>query len=302
MRFADVKEGGARWITSFESEYYPDYLEKAIELYQPHLERFRELVAQATSASDLLTQIANESQVSRIQLLRIFRKYVSPVTSVEMLKVKRNLPQIIEDFGHYFRDIHEVRTRLADRPEADEAIIAILNEYADRGSKGYELTERFFLWFDETFGADYVIDGPQRAGRDVMLEEKLDGFPGRLPADFLISRQDGTPLAVGFARYDSDRGGAQEDDRTGGNRDKVMTIMGYAREQGVPLKIVFLNDGPGLLLGSMWRDYAAIEDIEGGNVLVTTLKMLDVRFTREWLESDPPDPPEVLPMLPSEQE
>jgi hypothetical protein len=229
VRFADVTEDGARWITSFAAEYYPDYLDRAIELYQPHLQRFRELVDQAISSPELLTLISNEPTAGRIQLLRIFRKYVSPVTSVEMLKAKRKISQIIAGFGSHFRDINEVRTRLAGRPEADEAIIAILNEYADRGSKGYELTERFFLWFDETFGSDYLMDGPQRAGRDVMLEEVLEDFPGRLPADFLISRQDGTPLAVGFARYDSDRGGAQEDDRTGGNRDKVTTYYSLCR-------------------------------------------------------------------------
>jgi hypothetical protein len=70
----------------------------------------------------------------------------------------------------------------------------------------------------------------------------------------------------------------------------------------MPLKIIFLNDGPGLLLGSMWRDYAAIEDYEGGNVLVCTLKMLDTRLTRSWLESDPPEPPARIPTLPSERE
>jgi hypothetical protein len=37
----------------------------------------------------------------------------------------------------------------------------------------------------------------------------------------LISRLDGTALVVVFARYDSNRGGSQEDDRTGGNREKI---------------------------------------------------------------------------------
>ena len=37
----------------------------------------------------------------------------------------------------------------------------------------------------------------------------------------LISNLDGTPLVVVFARYDSNRGGSQEDERTGGNREKT---------------------------------------------------------------------------------
>ena len=41
--------------------------------------------------------------------------------------------------------------------------------------------------------------------------------------------------------------------------------------------------GPGLLLGSMWRDYAEIEKRGKGRILVTTLRMLDERLTKDWL-------------------
>lgn len=101
----------------------------------------------------------------------------------------------------------------------------------------------------------------------------------------LISRLDGTPLVVGFARYDSDRGGSQEDDRTGGNRDKITGILGYAKTYNLPLKVLMLNDGPGLLLGSMWNDYANLEKYGQSRVMVCTLKMLDERFTQSWLDS-----------------
>jgi hypothetical protein len=67
-------------------------------------------------------------------------------------------------------------------------------------------------------------------------------------------------MAIGLARYDSDRGGAQEDDRTGQYRDCAQEFFTYATEHHLKTKIIFLNDGPGLLLGSMWRDYAYIED------------------------------------------
>jgi hypothetical protein len=97
--------------------------------------------------------------------------------------------------------------------------------------------------------------------------------------------EDGTPLVVVFARYDSDRGGSQEDDRTGGNRDKISQIQDYAQTSHSPLKVLMLNDGPGLILGSMWDDYADLEQNGQSRVMVCTLKMLDERFTQSWLDS-----------------
>ncbi len=102
-------------------------------------------------------------------------------------------------------------------------------------------------------------------------------------------KSDRSPLVVGFAHYDSDRGGSQEDDRTGGNQDKVNKIMQYASRRRIPLKVLFINDGPGLLLGSMWRDYANLEQaniVDGEvRVMVLTLKMLAERLTESWIES-----------------
>lgn len=283
--FGDYKDRAARYITFIDSEFYPDYLDEAKILYGSVIEQFIELANNADNSASLLTDISKKPNPSRIQLLRIFRKYVSPDTSVEMLKVKKRIPSIIQDYGHRFRDIEEIRTNLASRPNPDEALIAILMEYKSRGQKGYELTEAFFLWFEKSFSSQYFIDGPVRAGRDVMLNEVLQDWEIKTPADILISRSDRTPLVIGFARYDSDRGGAQEDDRTGGNRDKVTNILRYAETYNFSLKVFFLNDGPGLTLGSMWNDYAALENYGRGRVMVCTLKMLDERFTRDWLES-----------------
>jgi hypothetical protein len=58
---------------------------------------------------------------------------VSPDTSVEMLKKKQRIPNIIADYGHRFRKIEEVRANLASRPNPDEALMAILMEYKSRG-------------------------------------------------------------------------------------------------------------------------------------------------------------------------
>lgn len=108
--------------------------------------------------------------------------------------------------------------------------------------------------------------------------------PGR-PVDFMIYDAVGVkPLAVGLARYDSDRGGAQEDDRTGGYHNCADEILDYARGHGLDMKVVFLNDGPGLLLGSMWDDYARLEQSWADKILVVTLRMVSERLTREWFE------------------
>lgn len=283
--FSNYKSKASQYITFIDSEFYPDYLDEAKTIYGSVIEQFAELANISSSSAELLTSIIEKPNPSRTQLLRVFRKYVSPDTSVEMLKVKKKIPNIIKDYGYRFREIEEVRANLASRPNPDEALMGILIEYKSRGQKGYELTEAFFLWFESTFSSEYLIQGPVRAGRDVMLDEVLKNWDKKTPADILISRNDGTPLVIGFARYDSDRGGAQEDDRTGGNRDKVTEILRYADTYNLPLKIFFLNDGPGLTLGSMWNDYAALENEGKGRVIVCTLKMLNERFTRDWLES-----------------
>ncbi len=284
--FKDYKYVAEKYITFVDSEFYPDYIEKAKLIYSDILKQFYNLVHASNSSKDLLLKITEVKGPNRIQLLRVFRKYVSPDTSVEMLKVKKNIPKNILEFGDRFRDINEVRANLYDRDKPDPIIMALLYEYKDRGQKGYELTETFFIWFEQNFGEEYEIKGPRRAGKDIILSAELDGFEHPTPADFIIYRKsDNLPLIVGFARYDSDRGGAQEDDRTSGNRDKITLIREYASIRNLPLKVLFINDGPGLLLGSMWEDYIQIENYGNGRAMVSTLKMLPERLTKEWIES-----------------
>ena len=56
-------------------------------------------------------------------------------------------------------------------------------------------------------------------------------FKGSFPCDFVIKRfGDAEVLAVGFARYDSTRGGAQSDDRTGGNANKVEKAKTFVKK------------------------------------------------------------------------
>ena len=281
--FGDFSDSMAKYITIFDSQFYPDYIEDAKSLYEEVFTEFGRLLTDSSSSSDLLTLISNKPNPLRTQLMRLFRKYVSPDTSVEMLKKKGEIPKIIENFGLRFRDITLVRESFVSRGQPDESLAVLLYEYKDRGQKGYDLTTEFFRWFRARFADEFAIIGPEKAGKDVILKSYLPKFHLSTPADFLISMPDGTPLVVGFARYDSDRGGSQEDDRIKGNRDNVTEIMRYSKQQGIPLRILFLNDGPGLLLGSMWRDYASLEEYGDGSVLVATLKMLEDRVTENWI-------------------
>jgi hypothetical protein len=289
--FADYKEENYKWVTSLEGEYYPDYLEQAVVFYSPVIKRFRELVNESNSSKGLFTKINNEPGASRIQLLRIFRKYISPQTSVEMLKVKSKEAKIVEYFGQKFRKISIVKDLLTKRKDKDEALISILYEYKDRGKKGYSLTGMFFEWFEAKFPVTdkdktgFRISGPTGAGKDIILNSVLKDYPKRTPADFIIWRDKNEPLVIGFARYDSDRGGAQEDDRIKGYSDNVTDILSYSKKYDVNLKIMFLNEGPGLLLGSMWSDYGDLEKRGEGKVRVITSKMLEDRLNREWIVS-----------------
>jgi hypothetical protein len=282
--FSDYYNEGHLWITLSTGDYYPDILPQACE-HEPIIVLFGQLLKKAHSSKDLLLLINKVTpQWVRIQLCRIFRKYVSPATPVEMLKKKGAVESICCNFGGAFRPIKEVQKKFLERPIPDEALCAILWEYKDRGQKGYDLTERFFSVMKEHF-PNLEIIGPERAGKDVLLGEVFQNYPKPdRPVDFVIY-EEGRPLAVGLARYDGDRGGAQEDDRTGQYRDCASEILSYAENLSIPLKVIFLNDGPGLLLGSMWRDYAYIEKIWKGKVKVVTLRMVPKRITLEWLRS-----------------
>jgi len=139
--FADYKNEGHLWITLSTGEYYPDILPLACELYKPVLVMFGQLLKSAHSATDLFMAISETRPPwMRVQLCRVFRKYVSPDTPVEMLKKKSAAHTICEQFGKRFRAITEVQQRFLNRPLPDEVLCAILWEYKDRGKKGYDLT------------------------------------------------------------------------------------------------------------------------------------------------------------------
>ncbi len=285
-RFRDYKPEAANWITLASGEYYPDILKDACTLYTPVLTTFGRLLSQASSSIELFMTIqeSTPNQWMRTQLARVFRKYVSPETPVEMLKQKSKAKAICDQFGKGFRQINQVHKAFKSRPPIDEAICAVLWEYKDRGKKGYDLTEKFFFAFREKF-RDLPIIGPERAGKDVLMGEVWSDYPKKdRPVDFVIFTPDKqTVLAIGLARYDSDRGGAQEDDRTGGYKNAADEILTFCDKKGYNTKVIFLNDGPGLLLGSMWDDYSYLEESTKGRILVLTLRMIPERITMEWM-------------------
>ena len=181
--FADFKSEGANWITLATGEYYPDILKEACELYKPVLVLFGHLLKSSESSTRLFLQIAEQTDGwMRIQLARVFRKYASPETPVEMLKKKTQAEQICQKFGRGFRPIQKVQAAFATRPVPDEALCAVLWEYKDRGKKGYNLTERFFSLFRSSF-PDLVIKGPERAGRDILMGEVSE----RITREWLLS-------------------------------------------------------------------------------------------------------------------
>jgi len=282
-KFRDYKTENTNWITLATGEFYPDILIDACNLYRPVLELFGQILKSSESSEKLFLQTIDVKQPwMRIQLSRVFRKYVSPSTPVEMLKQKRKAEWICKEFGKGFRSVVEVQKAFLSRPMPDEALCAVLWEYKDRGQKGYDLTERMFELLRSKFPT-LEISGPERAGRDILLGEIFDNYPKPdRPADFII--KDGIDiLAIGFARYDSDRGGAQEDDRTGGYSNASREVLEYAIGKDLRTKVIFVNDGPGLLLGSMWDDYSYIEEASD-DIMVVTLRMITERITLEWLK------------------
>ena len=282
--FGDYKAEGHNWITLAGGEYYPDVLRDACELYQPVLVLFGKILKSSESSKRLFMSISETSDSwMRIQLARVFRKYVSPETPVEMLKKKTKAEEICHQFGNKFRSIVKVQERFVSRPMPDEVLCALLWEYKDRGKKGYDLTERFFELFRSHF---YYLEimGPERAGRDIPMGEIFPDYPNaKRPVDFVIKDKDEI-LAIGLARYDSDRGGSQEDDRTGGYSNCANEILKYARRKKLNTKVIFINDGPGLLLGSMWNDYEKLEKSGNGKIMVMTLRMVPERLTIDWLK------------------
>jgi hypothetical protein len=268
---------------------FPEIQELLLEKYRGTIDLFCTMIANSQSSAELLENIRSKTidKDTRMSLLKMFRRCVSPVLDTEMTKKidKISTRSLVENYGMTFKPIDLLKQQFYDiNDDTKAALSALIGEYDTRGQQGYILTGKFFDWFEERFMNDFTIEGPRGAGRDIELSSIFPEFEGQYPCDFVIRKSSSRELlAVGFARYDSTRGGAQSDDRTGGNSYKVAKAQEYCRNSGDALRLLFLSDGPGLAHNDTWWEACNLDGAWDGNVRVTTMKLNDVRVTRDWL-------------------
>lgn len=278
-------------ITPIDSTIrFPEILDVLVEKYSGAIETFCQLIRDCDSSEELLRQIRQPEREAdeRMALLKMYRRCVSPVLDTETTKKIRKISTatLIETYGLTFKPIGKLKQQFkAISPEFRFALAALVGEYDTRGQSGYELTGLFFDWFDTHFEGNYLIEGPRGAGRDIELSTLYPSYKGTFPCDFVIRRaSDNEVAAIGFARYDSTRGGAQSDDRTGGNANKVDKAKAFDKETSTKLKMIFLSDGPGLMHKDTWEESCQLDGQWDGRVRVVTLKLAAKRITPEWLE------------------
>ena len=278
-------------ITPIDSTIrFPEVLDLLIEKYDNAIDVFCELIRESETSADVLRKIRTPDRDAdeRMALLKMYRRCVSPVLDTETTKKIKKIDNetLIEAYDKTFKPIAKLKNQFGNLPkEYKYALAALVGEYDTRGQLGYQLTGAFFDWFEDHFAGRYTIEGPRGAGRDIELSEIYPDFKGSFPCDFVIRRAaDNEVLAVGFARYDSTRGGAQSDDRTGGNANKVEKAKAFDKFAKTRVKLIFLSDGPGLLHGDTWKEACDLDGQWNGRVRVTTLKLADSRITDKWLE------------------
>lgn len=279
-------------ITPTENySYFPETLENNLIKYKDDICLFSKIISESNHTNDVLFKIRGGDYPSdvRMSLLKLFRRCVSPVLDTEMTKKikKVSTDSLVDNFGNTFKDIKILKEQFVNVDvNVFYSLCALLGEYDNRGAVGYELTDIFFDWFEGRFFELFDIKGPRGAGRDVELKDYLSDFEYDYPCDFIITDKKNSKnvIAVGFARYDSTRGGSQADDRTGGNSDKVWKAIDYNKKTGKSFKLIFLSDGPGLAHKDIWAEFCALDKM-WSNVRVSTLKTLDKRINKEWLLS-----------------
>lgn len=279
-------------ITPIDSTIrFPEVLDLLIEKYDNAIDVFIQLIEESESSAEVLQKIRTKDRNAdeRMALLKMYRRCVSPVLDTETTKKikKISTDTLVEAYGETFKPISKLKAQFSDFPkEYKYALAALVGEYDTRGQLGYQLTGAFFDWFEDHFAGSYTIEGPRGAGRDIELSEIYPDFKGSYPCDFVIRRvTDNEVLAVGFARYDSTRGGAQSDDRTGGNANKVEKAKAFDKVTPTHLKLIFLSDGPGLMHGDTWEEACVLDGQWNGRVRVITLKLAAKRITPDWLEN-----------------
>ena len=270
---------------------FPEFMEHRKEMYREEILLFSKLISESDSSAELLDIIRTPKAFSakvRMSLLKLFRRCVSTVCDTEATKKIMKTPTsvFVDNYGHTFKNISVLKSQFSNLSESNFASLsALIGEYDNRGEQGYVLTDRFFTIFEAMHKDEFTIEGPRGAGKDVQLSTVFPDFVGDYPCDFVIRNNEGQPIAVGFARYDSTRGGSQSDDRTGGNNDKVTKAKEFCDKFGLSFKVVFLSDGPGLVHGDTWTEACTLDSKWDDNVRVMTLKMVNYRMDYDWLTS-----------------
>jgi hypothetical protein len=261
--------------------------------YEASIKEFAQLVAASSDSADLLHRIRIPSipGPKRVTYLKLFRRCVAGVVDTEMSRKinKVSTASLVTNYGSYFKPISILKQQFAALDaETVSALAVTIGEYDNRGQQGYALTGQFFDWFEAKFNKQLKIEGPRGAGKDIELSSVIPTFTGSCPCDFVIWNYGKSEvIAVGFARYDSTRGGAQSDDRTGGNSAKVYMIKAFCKPPMKALRIFFLADGPGLAHGDTWSEAVKLDSGWNDNVRVATLKLVDQRITLGWLRGGP---------------
>lgn len=261
----------------------------ALAKYTSNILSFIHLVNQSTSSADLLgkIRISKLDKDTRMTYLKLFRRCVCSSLDTELSKkiTKVSTEDLVSNFCEHFLDIEELKQFFNQEFNQSHlmSLSCLLAEYDKRGASGYQLTD---LLFDELERLYPNIDvlGPRGAGKDIELNTVYPSFMGgRFPCDFVIrDKQNNKILAVGFSRYDSTRGGAQSDDRTGGNAQKVSKLRDHYISTGEIIKVLFVSDGPGLAHRDTWEETLSLDESWDDNVRVTTLKTLE-EVTHNWL-------------------
>lgn len=272
---------------------FPEILEASYAKYEKDIAAFCDFIAKSSSTAELLDKIRSPKvpASTRMSMLKMFRRCVAPVLDTEMSKKisKVSTEELVNAYGATFKPIDKLQTQFENLSQGHfETLAALIGEYDTRGQSGYALTEQFFDWFEAEFANDFTIEGPRRAGRDVELSSVFTEFVGGYPCDFVIRTKGdhSDVLAVGFARYDATRGGAQSDDRTGGNWAKVEKARQFCQKTGRSFRVLFLADGPGLGHSDTWKEACDIDGDWSGNVRVATLKLAPTRVTAAWLRGE----------------
>lgn len=290
--FRDIKNP-QEFVTAISTGLtFPESLNAAMSLYEKDILLFKGIVESSKSSAEVLERIRKPKEYSadtRMSLLKIFRRTVSLVCDTESTKkiTKISTESIVKSYGDEFKPIKLLKLQFgAITKEQIAALAGLLAENDSRGQSGYSLTGLFFDWFEQSFENQYAIEGPRGAGKDIELRTIFPKFEGAYPCDFVITDiASKKVVAVGFARYDSTRGGSQSDDRTGGNANKIDKAREFHKATGDRFKIIFLADGPGLTHKDTWEEACAIDGCWDDAVRVTTLKLAPTRVTADWLAS-----------------